>query len=78
MSNISKYDSKPNTSQTAQEVPTRDLPKLLEFVARELEDGLRHGFFQLTVDCELTKNRKRQVTVAMAHTHRFVIAEDEL
>ena len=74
----SKYDSGPNTSPTAKAVSSRDLSKLLEFVTRELASGLQNGFFRLTVECELTKNRKRQVTVGMAHTHRFVIAEDEL
>ena len=45
---------------------------------REIDDGLRHGFFDLIVTCEMVNGRKRRLTIKAGKNHRFTIPEDEL
>ena len=45
---------------------------------RELQEGLLHGFFDLTVTCEMGNGRKRQLTIKAGKSHRFTIPEDDL
>ena len=45
---------------------------------RELRGGLEHGFFDLVISCELTKGRKRQLTLSAGKSHLFVIPEEDL
>jgi len=54
------------------------LKKAMERLTQEVHDGLRHGFFELTVTCEVTKGRKRGLTIQAGKKHRFTIPEDEL
>lgn len=78
MSNASSVRAASVNARSKQAGPTQDLPSLVESVTSELKAGLRHGFFKLTIECELTSNRKRQVTLGVAKTQRFVIPEEEL
>ena len=41
-------------------------------------DGLRHGFFDCQVTCELMNGRKRRVIIKAGMCHRFVIPEEDL
>ena len=50
----------------------------MERLTREVRDGLRHGFFELTVACEIVKGGKRGLTIKAGKTHRFTIPEDEI
>lgn len=49
-----------------------------ERLLREVRAGLDHGFFELTVRCELTQERKRRFTIKAGKSHQFVIPEDDL
>jgi len=50
----------------------------MERLTREVRDGLRHGFFELTVACEIVKGGKRGLIIKAGKNHRFTIPEDEL
>jgi hypothetical protein len=47
---------------------------LLEIVL----DGLRHGFFDCAITCELVNDRKRRVVIKAGKSHQFTIREEEL
>jgi hypothetical protein len=46
--------------------------------SREVRDGLRHGFFELSVTCEIVKGGKRGLTIKAGKNHRFTIPEEEI
>ena len=50
----------------------------IEHLTREVSDGLRHGFFELAVTCEMVNGRKRRLTIKAGKNHRFTIPEDEI
>jgi hypothetical protein len=41
-------------------------------------DGLRHGFFDCTIACEVGNGGKRQLVIRAGKSHKFTIPEDEL
>ena len=56
----------------------RELDKAKGRLLQEMEDGLRHGFFEFLVTCEVVKNGRRQLTIKAGKSHRFVIPEEDL
>ena len=43
-----------------------------------LVDGLRHGFFDYSVACEIVSGGKRQLVIRAGKLHKFTIPEAEL
>jgi hypothetical protein len=41
-------------------------------------DGLRHGFFEYSLACEIGKGRRRQLVIRAGKSHTFTIPEEEL
>jgi hypothetical protein len=41
-------------------------------------DGLRHGFFDFSINCELVKDRKRRVVIKAGKNFQFTIKEEDL
>ncbi len=41
-------------------------------------DGLRHGFFDYAITCELVKGNKRRLTIKAGKSHQFTIMEEDL
>ena len=41
-------------------------------------DGLKHGFFDYSISCEVGKKGKRQLVIRAGKSHKFTIPEDEL
>ena len=54
------------------------LAQAMDRLSREVRDGLRHGFFELTVACEIVKGGKRGLTIKAGKNHRFTISEEEI
>jgi hypothetical protein len=54
------------------------LEQAMQRLTREVRDGLRHGFFELTVACEIVKGGKRGLTIKAGKNHRFTIPEEEI
>lgn len=64
---------------TEQTVPAgRELSRAFARLRQEFLEGLRHGFFDLAVSCEVISGRKRRLTIRAGKSHRFTISEDEL
>jgi hypothetical protein len=43
-----------------------------------LMDGLRHGFFDCLITCEIANDRKRRVVIKAGKSHQFTIREEDL
>ena len=54
------------------------LAQAMNKLFEEIFDGVKHGFFECTVTCELVKDRKRRLTIKAGKSHQFVIPEDNL
>ena len=40
-------------------------------------EGLRHGFFDCSITCEIGNGGKRQLVIHAGKSHKFTIPEDE-
>ena len=60
-----------NTNESALELA-------MDRLSREVRDGLRHGFFELSVACEIVKGGKRGLTIKAGKNHRFTIPLEEI
>ena len=41
-------------------------------------DGLKHGFFDYSIACEIAKGGKRELKIRAGKSYKFTIAEDEM
>lgn len=41
-------------------------------------DGLKHGFFDYSIACEVTNGGKRQLVIRAGKSHKFIIPENEV
>ena len=41
-------------------------------------EGLRHGFFECVIACEIGRCGKRQLVIRAGKSHKFIIPEDEV
>ena len=46
-------------------------------ILAELHDGLRHGFFEFTLTCEVVGQERRRLTLRAGKSHQFVIPKEE-
>ena len=54
------------------------LARALDYVRDQLVDGLRHGFFECTITCEIVRDRKRRLLVKAGKSEQFTIPANEL
>jgi hypothetical protein len=54
------------------------LRDILDRIERLVVDGLRHGFFEYSLVCEIGKDGRRQLVIRAGKSHKFTIPEDEL
>jgi hypothetical protein len=50
----------------------------LERIEGLVVDGLRHGFFEYSLTCEIGKDGRRQLVIGAGKSHKFTIPESEL
>jgi hypothetical protein len=50
-----------------------ELKAACEHMARELVDGVRHGFFEMTVTVEIMQSKKRFITIKAGKSYRFIV-----
>jgi hypothetical protein len=41
-------------------------------------EGLKHGFFDYSIACEIANGGKRQLVIRAGMSHKFTIPEDEV
>ena len=57
---------------------TRKLSEAFTHIEKVVVEGLRHGFFDCSITCEITSGGKRRVCVRSGNNHMFMIPEDEV
>jgi hypothetical protein len=56
----------------------RELAQALALLEGIVLDGLRHGFFDCSIECEMGERHSRQLVIRAGKSHKFTIREDEL
>ena len=54
------------------------IAEALAHLEKVVVDGLRHGFFDFSISCEIGGGGKRQLVICAGKSHKFSIPEDEL
>ena len=54
------------------------LERALMKVTAELREGLKHGFFEYRVRCEIAKGRRRELVLEAGKKYKFIIPEEEV
>jgi hypothetical protein len=49
-----------------------------QHLTNELVDGVRHGFFEMTVSVEIMQSKKRRIIVKAGKSRQFIIQDDEV
>ncbi len=52
--------------------------RALQRCEREILQGLRHGFFEYGMSCEVIQGRKRRLILKAGKSYCFVIPEEEV
>lgn len=61
-----------------------DRPKDSQFIEalahleKVVVEGLRHGFFEYAIACEIGNGGKRQLVIRAGKSNKFIIPEDQL
>ena len=64
----------PNNARPGRE----SLSAARQLIEAVLRDGLRHGFFEYTITCDIVSSGRRQLTIRAGKSHKFFIPESEL
>ena len=48
------------------------------FIERKMLEGLKHGFFTLSIHVEMENQQRRVMTVHCGTSHRFVIRKEDI
>jgi hypothetical protein len=56
----------------------RQAREAFERLESVLLDGLRHGFFEIAIVCQLAPGGKRQLTIRAGKSYQFTIPENEI
>jgi len=56
---------------------TAVLDRALRRVLAEIHDGLRHGFFEFTLTCEVIGQDRRRLTLRAGKSYQFVIPKED-
>lgn len=59
-------------------VPAEGLTEAMSKVTEIILDGLRHGFFEMALSCEIGADKKRTLTVKSGKSYRFVVPFDQI
>ena len=46
-------------------------------ILAEIQEGLRHGYFEYVLTCEVIGQERRRLTLRAGKSHQFVIPKDE-
>jgi hypothetical protein len=58
--------------------PAHRLAEALAHLEKVVVDGLRHGFFDCSITCEIISGGKRQLVIRAGKSHKFIVPESEV
>lgn len=66
------------TNRTAEPLVGNDagLDRALRRIVAEIRDGVRHGYFECTVTCEVIGQERHRVTLKAGRSFQFVISKE--
>jgi hypothetical protein len=77
------FDDSHETRNAERPMKSRDIPeapiidRALRRVLGEIHDGLRHGYFEFTLSCEVTGQGRRRLQLRAGKTYQFLIPAEE-
>ena len=57
---------------------SRQVREALDRLEGLVVDGLKHGFFDFSITCEVANGGKRQLVIRAGKSHKFTIPENEV
>jgi hypothetical protein len=60
------------------DVKGRQIREALDRLQGLVIDGLRHGFFDYSIACEIGSGGRRHLVIRAGKSHKFTIPEDEV
>ncbi len=69
---------KPHSLPSFQHVNRGQVREALDRLEGLVVDGLKHGFFDYTIACEVTNGGRRQLVIQAGKSYKFTIPEHEL
>lgn len=57
---------------------SRQTDAAISHLTKIIADGLRHGFFEFSIACEIGSRRQRELLIRAGKSHKFTIPEEEL
>ena len=57
--------------------PGKTVKKVFEQLANEIKSGVKHGFFEYQINCEVVKENKRKITIKTGKSYQYYISEDD-
>jgi len=64
-------------SVPADGAPDLAIDRAMKRIINEIQDGLRHGFFEFTLTCEIIGQERRRLTLWAGKSYQFVIPRDD-
>jgi hypothetical protein len=58
--------------------PVGQISEALAHIEKVVLDGLKHGFFDCSISCDVGTGAKRHLLVRAGKSHKFVIPEEDL
>jgi hypothetical protein len=55
-----------------------ELDRAMQKLDQEVREGIKYGFFKLTITCEMISGHKRRLTLTSGKSYQFTIPEEEL
>src|SRR6266508_2764864 len=59
------------------QTPPSALDRALQRIVAEIHEGLRHGFFSYSLDCEVVGQERRRLTLRAGKSYQFVIPQEQ-
>jgi hypothetical protein len=66
-----------STNSVRPSVSTTALERGLHRIIAEIQDGLRHGYFEFNLTCEVVSQSRRRLTLRAGKNYQFLIPEDD-
>jgi hypothetical protein len=66
------------TNQLRRPAYSKQVCEALDSLDFLVVDGLRHGFFDYSIACEIVSSGKRQLMIRAGKSHKFTIPADEV
>jgi hypothetical protein len=70
--------AEPQDTPPFQRATSGQVREALDRLERLVVDGLRHGFFDYSIACEVGNGGKRRPVIRAGKSHKFTIPEDEV